>query len=235
MEAARVLFIGRIHANQSSLASALEKRYTLFVASSGKEGLDLAVSAAAQLVVLDAISMRTPGDRICHTLRKELYQMPIVHIHPGPKEIVASPADTILLPPVTARKLLKCVERLLKVHDEEVISYGHLSVNLSRRMLLVRGQEIQLTPKQALLVETFLRHPGETLDRKTLMEKVWQTDYLGDTRTLDVHVRWIREAIEANPSDPLYLRTVRGVGYRLEIPDYAVPELEDHLALVPTT
>ena len=62
------------------------------------------------------------------------------------------------------------------------------------------------------------RQPGETLDRKMLMENVWDTSYLGDTRTLDVHVRWFRRAIEENPGDPRYLKTVRGVGYRLEVP-----------------
>ena len=74
-----------------------------------------------------------------------------------------------------------------------------------------------MTPKLVQLVETFFRHPDETLDRKMLMERVWNTSYLGDTRTLDVHVRWIRRAIEANPSKPRYLKTVRGVGYRLEV------------------
>src|SRR5262249_26377608 len=90
---------------------------------------------------------------------------------------------------------------------------------LSRRVLFVGGQEIQLTPKQALLFEIFMQHPGEVLDRKILMEKVWQTNYLGDTRTLDVHIRWIREAIESNPGKPRYLRTIRGVGYCFEVPE----------------
>jgi DNA-binding response OmpR family regulator len=79
-------------------------------------------------------------------------------------------------------------------------------------------------PKQALLVETFFRHPGETLARKTLMEKVWNTDYIGDTRTLDVHIRWLRQAIEKDPGSPRYLLTVRGVGYRLEMPEALLSE-----------
>jgi DNA-binding response OmpR family regulator len=99
-------------------------------------------------------------------------------------------------------------------------------VNLSRRILFANGQETSLTPKLVLLVETFFRHPGETLDRALLMERVWDTSYLGDTRTLDVHVRWIRRAIEENPGTPRYLKTVRGVGYRLDVPS-ATPALEN--------
>ncbi|MCA9909541.1 MAG: winged helix-turn-helix domain-containing protein, partial [Anaerolineae bacterium] len=94
-----------------------------------------------------------------------------------------------------------------------------------------RDQETILTPKLSQLVEIFLRHPGQTLDRKLLMAQVWDTDYLGDTRTLDVHIRWFRRAVEDNPSKPLYLKTVRGIGYRLELPDMddSAPELEPEL------
>ena len=77
----------------------------------------------------------------------------------------------------------------------------------------------RLTPRQAQLLEVFMRHPGQTLTREFLMRTVWNTNYMGDTRTLDVHVRWIRERIEKDPSSPRYLRTVRGVGYRFGVPD----------------
>ena len=84
------------------------------------------------------------------------------------------------------------------------------------------GREKRLTPKAASLLEVFLKHPEETLDRAFLMRQVWDTDYIGDTRTLDVHVRWVREAIEPEPGKPCHILTVRGVGYRFE-PD-ATPD-----------
>jgi len=236
MEAARVLFIGRIQVNRLSMATALEKRYKVVIAPSGKVAVDLAHEKPFQVVVLDAASMRTPGDRICLGLRQSLGKMPIVHIHPGPKNGTQSPADVLLFQPLTPRRLLNCIDRLLKPQDEATISYGPFSINLDRRVLIVNGQETQLTPKQSLLVETFLRHPGAILDRKTLMEKVWQTDYLGDTRTLDVHIRWIREVIEIDPGKPRYLRTVRGVGYCLELGDegvYAQEYNEDAVLVLP--
>lgn len=237
MEAARVLYIGRIQVNRSSIATALEKRYQVILAASGKVAVDLARQLSFQVVVLDAASMRTPGDRICLGLRQKLGKMPIVHIHPGPKNTSQSTADVVLFQPLTPRRLMNCIDRLLKPLDEQTITYGPFSINLDRRVLIANGQETHLTPKQSLLVETFLRHPGEVLDRKTLMEKVWQTDYLGDTRTLDVHIRWIREVIEKDPGKPRYLRTVRGVGYCLEVTDDGTftPEYtEDEVLALPT-
>jgi DNA-binding response OmpR family regulator len=231
VETAQVLFIGRTQVNSSS--AAIEKRYPIVIATSGKQGIDMAGRGTARLVVLDAASMRTPGERICLTLRERIGNRPIVHIHPGPKSSAQSAADVILFTPFTTRKLLNCIDRLLYTSDDEVLSYGPFSMSLGRRVLMVNGQETPLTPKQALLVEMFLRHPGETLDRKMLMEKVWQTDYLGDTRTLDVHIRWIRQMIEQDPSRPRYLQTIRGIGYRLETPaDMPLPE-ESKIAALP--
>ena len=80
-----------------------------------------------------------------------------------------------------------------------------------------------MTPKLAHLLEEFLRHPNQILGRHTLMENVWKTSYFGDTRTLDVHIRWIREIIEVDPAKPLLLRTIRGVGYI-----FAVSPRDDH-------
>ncbi len=223
MEAATILFVGRVQVTQPA-TSALEKRYRVLVAASGKRALALAQAQPPQVVVLDAVSMRTPGDRICQELRDGLKNVPIVHYHPGPKESAQSRADVVLFPPFSPRKLLSAVARLLPAQDDTLVNCGPFAVNLARRVLLVDGQETQLTPKQASLVEIFFRHPGQTLERKILMEKVWNTDYLGDTRTLDVHVRWLRKVIEADPSKPRYLLTVRGVGYRLEVTDETVPE-----------
>jgi DNA-binding response OmpR family regulator len=75
---------------------------------------------------------------------------------------------------------------------------------------------MRLTPKAADLLHVFLKHPGDILDRGFLMRQVWDTDYIGDTRTIDVHVRWVREAIEADPTAPTHIVTVRGIGYRFE-------------------
>jgi DNA-binding response OmpR family regulator len=124
----------------------------------------------------------------------------------------------ILRMPFTSRKVVNRVAKIAACHIGDVISVGELTLNLDKRCV-ARGDTVRrLTPRQAGLLEVFMRHAGQTLTRKFLMETVWETDYMGDTRTLDVHVRWIRERIEEEPSSPRYLRTVRGIGYRFGVP-----------------
>jgi DNA-binding response OmpR family regulator len=219
----------------SSYGNALQKRYHVISVSSGKQAL--AHHAQANAIVLDAISLRTPGERIARQLKAGMPTVPLVHLYPDDKAAAdkparskalhESPADVVLLLPFTARKLINALERLLQRaddrHQDELIACGTVAMNVTRRVLLVNGQETPLTPKLASLVEAFLRHPGETLDRKWLMAQVWQTDYLGDTRTLDVHVRWFRRLIE--PVLNAELKTVRGVGYRLDLDEHAEPLL----------
>lgn len=95
---------------------------------------------------------------------------------------------------------------------------GHLVLDVDVRCVIKDGMAEHLTFKECALMEMFMSNEGEVLTRKRLMKEVWDTDYLGDTRTLDVHIRWLREKIEDDPSDPILLRTVRGVGYRFEMP-----------------
>jgi DNA-binding response OmpR family regulator len=124
----------------------------------------------------------------------------------------------VLKMPFTARRVVNRVVKLLDHRQGSVLRVGDLVLNLQTRCAH-RGDRIRrLTPKQAQLLQVFMEHAGQTLTRKFLMAAVWNTDYLGDTRTLDVHVRWLREKIEDDPSHPRYLRTVRGIGYRLGAP-----------------
>lgn len=94
---------------------------------------------------------------------------------------------------------------------------GDLTLDLDRRCVIKNGVEKHLTFKECALLKLFMNNGGEVLTRKRLMMEVWDTDYLGDTRTLDVHIRWLREKIEDSPSEPSFLRNVRGVGYRFEV------------------
>jgi DNA-binding response OmpR family regulator len=221
----RVLLVERGQSQRPSFADALKKRYEVVGASSGKGAIQQAQAQMPQAIILDAISMRTPGDRICEQIRAALPDIPLIHLYPGKKDEAISCADVLLVEPFTARKLVNAVERLVGVAvkpSADTLLCGPFALHTAQRILTFHGQEIALTPKMVQLVALFLQHPDVTLDRKTLMDRVWNTEYLGDTRTLDVHVRWIRRAVEADPSSPIYFKTVRGIGYRLEIP----PEVE---------
>jgi DNA-binding response OmpR family regulator len=98
------------------------------------------------------------------------------------------------------------------------IQCGRLCLESSEGRITRDGQPLKLAPKQFQLLSTLMRHCGEVMPRSLLVREVWRTDYLGDTRMLDVHIRWLRQKIEDDPSDPVYLHTVRGVGYRLDAP-----------------
>jgi DNA-binding response OmpR family regulator len=202
----------------------LAKRHDLTVVTSGRQACTLSPSAYA-LIVLDTISLRTPGERIARALKNHFIGVPLVHLAPpqAGKSGALSPADVVLTAPVSMRKLHNLLLRLLAEQggNDHLLQYGHFAVDIMRRVLIVNGTELPLTPKLARLLEVFLRNPGETLERQMLMKSVWHTEYLGDTRTLDVHVRWIRRAIEHDPSAPRYLITVRGVGYRFDMPPIA--------------
>lgn len=223
MESATVLYVGRVGAKDQSQVEALQKRYTVLLACSGKQGLELLKSQRPQAIIVDAPSMRTHGERIVKQMRQHAPEIPILHIYPKAVQDLESPAELLLTAPYTARKLLNSVERLLKTRSDEVIACGPFSMNVPRRLLIAHGHEMQLNPKVALLVEVFLRNPNTTFDRETLMKTIWQTDYMGDTRTLDVHIRWARQALE-NGGGHRYVQTVRGVGYRLVLPTAATPQ-----------
>jgi len=174
---------------------------------------------APDVVVLDAASLKTSGARICRKIRGTLNGTPIVLIAdkksmPDKK----SGANIVLTLPFTPRKLLNGVARLLPGDDSAALQVGSVKLNLAQRKVTSGGRQERVTPKQAKLLEMFLRAPGQLLTRKAIIKHVWDTDYTGDTRTLDVHISWLRSVLEPNPRKPRYLKTVRGEGYRLDMP-----------------
>lgn len=203
----------------SSLAPVLEdKGYVVALASNGKEALNQVREAAPALALVNAATLHTDGQRVCLDLREACASLPIVMVvRHGIDPDKLDCADAVLVRPFTSRKLLNRIGRLLPDSAGEVLSIDNLILNLNTHLLRVGRIEHRLTPMKARLLEEFLRHPGETLSREYLMKRVWQTDYTGDTRTIEVHVRWLRQIIEVDAAQPKLLRTVRGVGYRSTI------------------
>ena len=203
----------------SSLAPTLERKgYHVIRASNSKEALGKVRADAPALAVVNAASLHTDGQRICADLRAatdELALLIVVRTGTDPEKITC--ADAILVRPFTPRKLLNRIVRLLPDSAGEVLQLGRFRLNADSRLLRLGKTEYHLTPMKARLLEVFMRNPGEVLSREYLMKHVWHTDYLGDTRTIEVHIRWLREMIEEDANHPRYLRTIRGVGYRLEV------------------
>jgi len=203
----------------SSLAPMLEGRgYHVVRASNSKEAISRVRTDAPALAVVNSTSLHTDGLRLCLDLKGATAEMPVIIIvraGSDPEKITC--ADLVLVRPFTGRKLLNRIARMLPDSVGDVLRVGDFTLNPESRSLRVGKTEYHLTPMKAHLLEVFMRHPGEVLSREFLMKQVWQTDYLGDTRTVEVHIRWLREIIEADANHPVYLQTIRGVGYRLNI------------------
>jgi DNA-binding response OmpR family regulator len=220
MRMTKVLLIESARKNGRTFSTSLQRKYEVEIAHSGKQGLAIAQDTSPQVIILDADSLRTPGDRISMRLRNQLGEMPIIHIKPEGAERGQSVADVMLYLPFTIRKLSNRIEQYATGPEEgELRETGPFNLNLETQTLTTPWNEKKLTPKLVALMRLFLQHPDQTLERKHIMQQVWETDYVEDTRTLDVHIRWLRKAVEPNPRKPRYLVTVRGVGYRFGIPD----------------
>jgi len=220
MATAKVLLLESERTSAPSFAPALEKRgYTVTVEHDAQSALKKASALEPDVVVLDAASLKTSGARICRRLRASMNGAPILLI--ADKKNLPDPncgASVTLVTPFTARKLLNMVSRLLPADDGACLQVGPIKLNLAQRRIICGNREERVTPKQARLLEMFLRAPGQLLTRKAIIKHVWDTDYTGDTRTLDVHMSWLRSVIEPNPRKPRYLKTLRGQGYRLDLP-----------------
>jgi DNA-binding response OmpR family regulator len=216
----KVLLIGKVASKLSSLSASLEKKgYIVSAVYSRKKALEQVGADEPDLIILDATSPRLDGGRTCQALRQKVGEVPIILVFEQGDDSGRAEADFYLSTPFTFRKLANRVKRAVQSGEQsgELLQVGGLILHLGRRSVTRGGKKYQLTPKEVRLLETFMRNPGKVLSRKFLMKNVWDTDYVGDTRTLDVHVRWIREKIEENPSSPVHLRTVRGVGYRFDV------------------
>lgn len=217
----QILLIESRRASAPSFAPALEKKgfrvtRQTQVLSALAEGLQ----KAPDLVILDAASMYTSGGRMCRTVRSNLNGVPIILVVPhGTMPDPGNGASVTLAHPVTPRKLINRVSRLLPGDGKSTLQAGPIALDLAQRTVRCRGKESRLTPKQTKLLEVFLHNPGRLMTRPVLIRQVWHTDYTGDTRTLDVHMSWLRQAIEPDPRSPTFLKTVRGIGYRFDLPE----------------
>jgi len=184
----------------------------------GSEALARLEEVNPDLVVVNAASLGSTGVRICQSLReKQDEHLPIVLILEADKTVDKSAADVVLNLPFTVQKLVNRLKPLLPGDGANVIHAGPIRLDTEHRRVKCLGKNSRLTPRLTALLQILLQHRGEVIEREELFKQVWETNYTGDTRTLDVHVSWLRRAIEMDPDHPRFLHTVRGVGYRLDV------------------
>lgn len=205
--------------SKTSLAPLLERRkYDVVCVSNLKQAVARIKQHAPVLLVINATAPRMNAERLCRQIRSQVDGIAILLVARAGAEVdVTSGADHVLIEPYTPRKLLNRVARMLPTGKGDVLSTGDLMLNVANRCVRLGRKEHQLTPKQSQLLEIFMRQPNEVITRRQLMKAVWNTDYMGDTRTLDVHIRWLRQIIETDAGKPRRLVTVRNVGYKLKV------------------
>jgi DNA-binding response OmpR family regulator len=200
--------------------------YQVSVADNGRDGLAQAVAGRPDLIILDILMPEMDGWQLCQTLRRSS-TVPILMLTALGEEVdrilgLELGADDYLTKPFSSRELLAHVRALLRrveldrttPEPDGALALGDLRLELASRRAFKGERELALRYKEYELLSLLMSRAGEVVSRAELFDQVWGTDWLGDTRTLDVHVRWLREKIEANPSRPRLIQTVRGVGYR---------------------
>lgn len=215
---AKILWVESKRAEGPSFVPALRKKeYQVELVSTGSAALERLSEIDPDLVVINAASMRTSGRHICRDLREKMNGLPIILIVGQEQKIPEdSCANVVLKLPFTPRKLLNRIYPLLPGDGRNVLHVGPIRLDLERKRVRCQGREARLTPRLTRLLQVFMQHPGEVIERKRLFSEVWNTEYTEDTRTLDVHISWLREALEENPRNPQFLKTMRGLGYRLD-------------------
>ncbi|MFZ3070270.1 MAG: response regulator transcription factor [Anaerolineaceae bacterium] len=221
---------------QETLAYNLKKEgYTVELAGDGNTALDLARTSKPDLVILDVMLPGLDGFEVCRILRQET-NIPVLMLTARDDEIdrvvgLEVGADDYLAKPFSMRELIARVKALLRrvrlIREEvgtasqeaeqpKMMTFGNLVIDMTRREVKLNGQVIPCKPKEYELLTFMGQHKGRVLTRELILERVWGWGFVGDSRTVDVHIRWLREKIEPDPEKPQRIITVRGAGYRFE-------------------
>lgn len=206
--------------------------YEVITSANGLDATKKAHEIQPDLIILDVMLPGMDGFEVCRQIRKNL-NMPILMLTARSDEIdrvvgLEVGADDYLTKPFSMRELLARVKALMrrmqmiqqaennKQESRRILQFDDLTINEIRHEALINDQTINLSPKEFELLLYFAKNKGKMLSRETILEKIWGWEYIGDSRTVDVHVRWLREKIEMDPKNPKRLITVRGSGYIFE-------------------
>jgi two-component system response regulator RegX3 len=200
--------------------------YEVAVADDGPAALDEFDRNGADLVLLDLMLPGLPGTEVCRQLRTRS-KVPVIMLTAKDSEIdkvvgLELGADDYVTKPYSARELVARVRAVLRRGNEPesssaaTIEAGPVRMDIERHVVTVGGEPVMMPLKEFELLEMLLRNAGRVLTRMQLIDRVWGSDYVGDTKTLDVHVKRLRSKLEPDPANPQYLVTVRGLGYKFE-------------------
>jgi two-component system response regulator RegX3 len=223
----RVLVVEDEESYSDALAYMLRKEgFDVAVAGTGPDALSEFDRAGADIVLLDLMLPGLPGTEVCRRLR-QVSAVPVIMVTAKDAEVdkvvgLELGADDYITKPYSPRELVARVRAVLRRGQDvdalpPTLEAGRVRMDVERHVVTVDGAEVRLPLKEFELLEMFLRNPGRVLTRGQLIDRVWGADYVGDTKTLDVHVKRLRAKIEPDPGSPRYLVTVRGLGYKYEV------------------
>ena len=215
--------------DEESLGEALEYQlsrdgYEVVRVTDGAVGLDRFRTGGADLILLDLMLPGMAGEEVCKAIRRTS-DVPIIMLTAKDTELdkvlgLELGADDYITKPFSARELVARVKAVLRrstqgpVTSEGVLEGGGIRLDSDRFEVTVGGQEVHLPRKEFELLELLMENAGRVLSRDTLIDRIWGSDYFGDSRTLDVHIKRLRAKCEADPHDPKHLVTIRGLGYK---------------------
>jgi two-component system response regulator RegX3 len=223
----RVLVVEDEESFSDALSYMLRKEgYEVAVAATGPDAIEEFDRGGADLVLLDLMLPGLPGTEVCRQLRTRS-TVPVIMVTAKDSEIdkvvgLEIGADDYVTKPFSSRELVARIRAVLRRGGESddlgvaALEAGPVRMDVDRHVVTVDGAQVQLPLKEFELLEMLLRNAGRVLTRMQLIDRVWGADYVGDTKTLDVHVKRLRAKIEPDPAAPKYLLTVRGLGYKLE-------------------
>jgi DNA-binding response OmpR family regulator len=206
-----------------------QEGYSVVTASDGAQAVEIARSQKPDLIILDVMLPVLSGFEVCRILRKDM-SVPILMLTARTEEVdkivgLEIGADDYMTKPFSMRELLARVHAMLRravlsrqppAAEPESLKVGSLEINISRHQARYKNSLLNLTPKEFDLLLFLARNKGFVFSREQLLEKVWGYDYAGGTRTVDVHIRWLRQKVETDPAHPKLVLTVRSAGYKLE-------------------
>lgn len=223
----RVLVVEDETSYSEALSYVLRKEgFDVAIAETGPDALTEFERNGADIVLLDLMLPGLPGTEVCRQLR-QTSSVPIIMVSAKDTEVdkvvgLELGADDYVTKPYSPRELVARIRAVLRrgatdeIDDDAVLEAGHVRMDVERHLVSVGGETVRLPLKEFELLEFFLRNPGRVLTRGQLIDRVWGADYVGDTKTLDVHVKRLRAKIEPDPANPATLTTVRGLGYKLD-------------------
>lgn len=213
------------------LRSSFERAgYQITIANDGHTGLSLALVAKPDVIVLDVMMPGLDGWRVCEAIRQHS-NVPIIMLTALDDSLdrikgLELGADDYLVKPFGFKEIEAHIRAMLRRVQldrgnqlPQQISVGDIVLDLEAHTLTKGGKEIPMRQKEFEILSLLMNNTGKVVTRERLFDEVWGTDWLGDTRTLDVHMSWMRAKLETDPTNPVYLQTIRGVGYRFTVPE----------------